>query len=89
MSPVLETSRLRGPVAAVEGHGYAHEAALAARRCARDSLGWPEVFGVIASGNARSIRLAERLGASLDRTDTFPNGETALVFRHPAPEVLQ
>ena len=41
---------------------------------------------MIAPENARSIRLAERLGAALDRTVTAPNGRPALIYRHPAPE---
>ena len=69
-----------------EGKGYAFEAALAARRHALDVVGWREVFSVVAPENARSIRLAERLGATLDRTVTAPNGRPALIFRHPAPE---
>jgi RimJ/RimL family protein N-acetyltransferase len=71
---------------AAEGKGYAREAALAARRYATDIVGWREVFSVIAPENARSIRLAERLGATLDRTATAPNGKPALIFRHPVPE---
>lgn len=69
-----------------EGKGFAAEAAVAARRHAFDIVGWPEVFSVIAPENARSIRLAERLGATLDRTVTAPNGRPALIFRHPLPE---
>jgi len=69
-----------------EGKGYACEAAVAARRYAFDIVGWPEVFSVIAPENARSIRLAERLGATLDRTVTAPNGRPASIYRHPAPE---
>jgi len=69
-----------------DGKGYACEAAVAARRYAFDIVSWPEVFSVIAPENARSIRLAERLGATLDRTVTAPNGRPASIYRHPAPE---
>ena len=69
-----------------DGKGYACEAAVAARRYAFDIVSWPEVFSVIAPENARSIRLAERLGATLDRSVTAPNGRPASIFRHPAPE---
>ena len=72
--------------AGAEGKGYAAEAAVAARRYAFDIVGWPAVFSVIAPENARSIRLAERLGATLDQTVTAPNGRPALIYRHPAPE---
>ncbi len=71
---------------AAEGKGYACEAAIAARRHAFDIVGWPEVHSVIAPENARSIALAERLGATLDRTVTAPNGRPALIYRHPVPE---
>jgi RimJ/RimL family protein N-acetyltransferase len=68
-----------------EGRGFAHEAALAARRYAYDVAGWREAFSVIHPANVRSIRLAERLGATLDREQTVFDGETRLVYRHPAP----
>lgn len=71
---------------ACEGKGYARETAVAARRYAFDIAGRPEVFSVIAPENARSIRLAERLGATFDRTVAAPNGRPAPIFRHPAPE---
>jgi RimJ/RimL family protein N-acetyltransferase len=69
-----------------EGRGYAREAALAARRYAYDIVGWREAFSVIAPENARSIRLAERLGATLDRTVGSEDGGPALIYRHPGPE---
>lgn len=71
---------------AAEGRGFAFEAAVAARRYAFDIAGWPEVFSVIAPENVRSIALAERLGATLDRTGTAPNGKPARIYRHPKPE---
>jgi RimJ/RimL family protein N-acetyltransferase len=69
-----------------EGKGFAHEAALAARRYAYAIAGWREAFSVIHPENARSIRLAERLGARLDREQAIHTGATRLVYRHPAPE---
>jgi RimJ/RimL family protein N-acetyltransferase len=45
------------------GRGYAHEAAVAAIDYAVDLLGWPDIAHHIDPANARSIRLAERLGA--------------------------
>jgi RimJ/RimL family protein N-acetyltransferase len=64
-----------------EGRGYAREAAEAARGFAFDRLGWPSVVSYIDPGNARSISLAERLGARRDGTEAG-----SLVFRHHAPE---
>jgi RimJ/RimL family protein N-acetyltransferase len=55
-----------------EGKGFAFEAALAARRYAYDIAGWREAFSVIRPDNVRSIHLAERLGARLDRTQVPP-----------------
>jgi RimJ/RimL family protein N-acetyltransferase len=69
-----------------EGRGFAFEAAVAARRYAYEVAGWREAFSVIHPENARSIRLAERLGCRLDREQAIPSGEMRLVFRHPEPE---
>jgi RimJ/RimL family protein N-acetyltransferase len=69
-----------------EGKGFAYEAALAARRYAYAIAGWRAAFSVIHPDNARSIRLARRLGATLDRELAADSGGPALVYRHPAPE---
>ena len=44
----------------------------------------------IAEGNARSVALAERLGAVLDLEAAAPEapGKRVLVYRHPRPEGL-
>jgi RimJ/RimL family protein N-acetyltransferase len=76
-------------VAAAEGRGIAHEAALAARRWAYRALGLATLVSYIDPRNARSIRLAERLGASRDDAAPRPEGERCLVYRHPGPEILQ
>jgi RimJ/RimL family protein N-acetyltransferase len=70
-----------------EGKGYAFEAAAAARRHAYGVLGWTTAVSYIAPANVRSIALAERLGATLDRDATAPNDASDLVYRHPGPEV--
>ena len=44
------------------GKGFAFEAASAAMAQAFEGLGWPRVVSLIDAANARSIRLAERLG---------------------------
>lgn len=74
---------------ASEGKGIAHEAAQGALRHIWTVLKWDTVVSYIAQGNARSIALAERLGATLDPQAEAPEatGETWLVYRHPRPEV--
>lgn len=64
-----------------EGTGIATEAAKAALAHAYDSLGWDTIVSYIAPDNARSIRLAEKLGAVLDTAATGPAADT-LVYRH-------
>ncbi|MFT4013415.1 MAG: GNAT family N-acetyltransferase [Paracoccus sp. (in: a-proteobacteria)] len=64
-----------------EGLGYAHEAALAARaQAARMGLG--ALISLIAPDNARSRRLAERMGASVEREIDLL-GKHVLMYRHP------
>jgi len=62
---------------AVEGKGLVAEAARAAREHAFRDLGWTTAVSYIDSENARSIALAERLGAVRDRAAATP------VFDHP------
>ncbi len=65
------------------GQGYAQEAALAARAFGRDALGLQDLISLIRPDNARSIRLAERLGAATAGPIDFM-GSPALLYRHPA-----
>ncbi len=51
-----------------EGRGYAFEAATAYLAQAKRAVGVDEMLIRIAAGNARSSKLAERLGASVDTT---------------------
>ena len=67
-----------------EGRGYAMEAALRAREFAFDDLGWPTAVSYIAPENARSIKLAERMGAAVDPNAATPDGDVCLVYRHSA-----
>ena len=76
-------------MAGAEGRGIAFEAALAARAHAYDTLGWTTAISLIAPGNARSIALAERLGAVLDSEWEHERFGRSLIYRHPAPEALQ
>lgn len=65
-----------------EGKGLAREAALAARDHMARDLGWATVVSYIDPDNTRSIVLAQRLGAVLERVDPGeikPFG----VWRHP------
>lgn len=71
---------------AAEGRGYAAEAARAAILHAVRDLGWTTAVSYIDPDNARSIALAERLGARRD-PDAAPNGPGGLVYRHPRPEI--
>lgn len=72
-----------------EGHGYAAEAARAALAHAFGPLGWDTAVSYIEPENARSIVLAERLGAARDDAAATPDGKPCLVYRHPAPEALR
>lgn len=67
-----------------EGRGYAQEAALAARaQAARMGLG--PLISLVAPGNLRSRRLAERMGARVEREIELL-GKQVLLYRHPAEE---
>lgn len=68
-----------------QGRGYATEAARCARGYVYRSLGWSTVVSVIALDNRASIRVAERLGATLERT-LVNRGWEAGVWRHPPPD---
>lgn len=73
---------------AAEGRGIAAEAARATITDARQRLGWTEIVHYIAPENARSIALAERLGATLDTDAVQPNPDApCLVYRQPNPEL--
>lgn len=72
-----------------EGKGLASEAAVAVRNFAYDTLLWGPLISVIGPENDRSIRLAERLGARLERDDWHtPSGKPALIYRHPSASAL-
>lgn len=70
-----------------EGRGIAFEAASALRDWAYATFGWTTLVSYIAPANARSIRLAERLGAWRDPDAPLPEDDDCLVYRHPAPGV--
>lgn len=64
-----------------DGHGYAYEAALAARAYANGTLGLPPLFSFIEPRNQRSQALALRLGAKPERDVVFM-GIAMTVYRH-------
>ena len=71
---------------AYEGRGIAFEAAQATRAWAFETLGWDTAVSYIDADNARSIALAERLGAVPDpdaALPDLPDWEGTLVYRHP------
>lgn len=71
-----------------EGRGLAYEAAVAVRHHAYSAMGFTTMTSNIVPGNTRSIALAERLGAVLERTYENINMGTEHLYRHPAPEAL-
>lgn len=72
-----------------EGQGIASEAAAACVDHAYRKLRWPTVVSYIEPQNDASIKLAERLGATLDPQAPKPETTTpCLVYRHPKPEGL-
>lgn len=75
-------------VAEAEGRGIAFEAASALRVWAYAARGLEVLVSYIDRDNARSVRLAQRLGAVLDPDAAHPDNDPCLVFRHPGPEAL-
>ncbi|MEM1074072.1 MAG: GNAT family N-acetyltransferase [Pseudomonadota bacterium] len=72
-----------------QGKGIAREAAQACIAYAWQVLEWDTVVSYISPGNDASIRLAERLGATLDPDAAQPKPDNiCLVYRHPRPEGL-
>lgn len=72
-----------------EGRGLAAEAARAVRDWAARELHLTGLVSYVDPGNARSARLAERLGAARDATAEAAFGEPIHVYRHTAPETRQ
>lgn len=69
-----------------EGRGLAHEACIAARTYAARNFGMPSLMSFIAPENARSLRLARRLGCRFER-DAELLGKPCQIWRHPTQEV--
>ncbi|MGR3469072.1 MAG: GNAT family N-acetyltransferase [Shimia sp.] len=64
-----------------EGHGFATEAGRAVLDHMRSAHGWTRVVSYIAHGNDASVRVAERLGATLSDLP-HPPGKPCLVYEH-------
>ncbi len=71
-----------------EGKGFAFEAAQEVRRFAYDTLGFTTLSSNIIPGNTRSIALAERLGATFERSYENVTHGTEMVYRHPESKAL-
>ena len=80
--PEFELGWLLYPAA--EGHGFAYEAAAALRAWSLDVRHIETLVSYVDPENARSSRLAERLGATLDDEAQRPD-PTDLVYRHYGP----
>lgn len=72
-----------------EGKGIAHEAALASRNYAYDTLGWTRIISLIMSDNHRSIRLAERMSCTQEGPFVHPTLGAMDIWVHPSPEAVQ
>ena len=71
-----------------EGRGLAYEAAMEARRWGYEDRKLTTLVSYIDPDNARSIRLAERMGAWRDaRAPGIDPGD--IVMRHPGPDALR
>jgi RimJ/RimL family protein N-acetyltransferase len=68
-----------------EGLGYAAEAAARSLIFSYDELGWTTALSAIFPGNARSIRLAERLGARREGSAEFKPYGALEAWRHLPP----
>jgi RimJ/RimL family protein N-acetyltransferase len=73
-----------GLAAGGRGRGYATEAARCARDYAYRQLGWATLVSCIVPDNVASRRVAERLGATLERSFEH-SGQTVGIYRHPGP----
>ena len=82
--PIEWPEREIGWVVTAEGEGRSigYEAACAARDHAFDTLGWDTAVSYIDPANARSIALADRLGAVRDAGAAHPGHAPCLVYRH-------
>lgn len=71
---------------ALQGRGYATEAARAARDWASSARNLGPLCSLIAEANLASIRVAERLGAHREGPQAGDQGHPVTRWRHPTPE---
>ena len=69
------------------GAGYATEASRVVIDWAYRVLSWPHVETHMRDENAPARAIAERLGGTIDRRETFPDGVTRDVYVLPRQEV--
>ena len=70
------------------GRGFASEAARAVQAMAARHLPDLHLISLIHEDNEASMRLAEAVGATFERTAEF-RGAPARIYRHPHPSVLR
>ena len=71
-----------------EGRGIAHEAALAARNYAYQTLGWTTAISLIDPTNSRSVALAKRMGCTDGETYHHETLGKMYIWRHPSPDAV-
>lgn len=71
------------------GHGYATEAAIAARAHAYEMLGWDSAISQIDPANAASKAVARRLGARFESHYEDPEYGTMEIWRHLSPAAVK
>jgi len=69
-----------------QGLGIAAEAAIRSKIYAYETMGWDSVYSCIRAENVASIRLAEKLGATVEREIQHAIRGQVLVYRHSAAE---
>jgi RimJ/RimL family protein N-acetyltransferase len=65
---------------ALQGRGYATEAAAASRDFARDVLGATRLIAIIHPGNRPSQRVAEKIGLRPEKRTTVYGGRDAIIY---------
>ncbi|MDG1430989.1 MAG: GNAT family N-acetyltransferase [Paracoccaceae bacterium] len=70
------------------GKGYALEATDRVRMYFYDNLGWEGAVSYVDPKNLEAIRLAERLGATKDKSGKSVDGHD-VCYRHPSPQELR
>lgn len=68
-----------------DGHGYASEAALAARAWYYAHTGNGALMSWVNVANHASQGVARRLGAVIESEETTASGHTGQIWRHPGP----